>query len=142
MQKGDILADIFDSPDTIAQARREGYSLVDPADIEKLGDDLEVLTKPELLELARQKGIVEKSLAMRKKSEIIDLIKAAGQGTENPPETPKSPEGGKEPENPEPEKEPDTPKTEGAGGEAPANGNTSGAQEAAKEKHGFFGGKK
>jgi hypothetical protein len=77
MRKGDLFADIFDSPETIAQARREGYSLVDPKEIaNRSGDNLEDLTKTELLELARQKGVFEKSIALKKKSEIIELLQA------------------------------------------------------------------
>jgi hypothetical protein len=77
MRKGDLFADIFDSPETIAQARRDGYSLVDPEEIKKHSGDLEELSKPELLELARQKGVFEKSLASKKKGEIIEWIKVA-----------------------------------------------------------------
>jgi hypothetical protein len=77
MIKGDLVADIFDSPETIAQARREGYSLVYLEEIEKRGDNLEGLTKSELLELARQKGLFDKSLATKKKGEIIGLLQTA-----------------------------------------------------------------
>jgi hypothetical protein len=129
MQKGDILADIFDSPETIAQARRDGYSLVDPADIGKLGDDLTLLTKNELLELARQKGITEKSLGLRKKSEIIEQIKAAD--TEPPKDETGSPAA-------------ETGKPETASPETKQENNTAAEQESGKtepetKKRGFFG---
>ncbi|MDR0721140.1 MAG: hypothetical protein LBF78_16025 [Treponema sp.] len=137
MQKGDTLADIFDSPETIAQARREGYSLVNPADIEKIGNDLNLLTKNELLELARQKGIVEKSLALRRKEEIIERIKAAGPEGEKSPDKPEGPEGGKGPENPDAGNVPDTPET----GD-PDEGSPGETQDDTKEKRGFFGVKK
>jgi hypothetical protein len=75
MKKGDLFADIFDSPETIAQARREGYSLVETKDIEKA--DINELTKNELIELAKEKGVYEKSLEQRKKAEIIERIQAA-----------------------------------------------------------------
>jgi hypothetical protein len=90
MKKGDLYADIFDGPESIAQARREGYSLVDPEEIKKRGDNLEELTKSELLDLARQKGVYDKSLVLQKKSEIIERIQAAepkdetGEGTGKP----------------------------------------------------------
>jgi hypothetical protein len=77
MRKGDLYADIFDSPETIAQARREGYSLVDPKEINKHCGDLDQLTKGELLELAKEKGVFDSKLPAKKKGEIIDLIKAA-----------------------------------------------------------------
>jgi hypothetical protein len=75
MRKGETFADIFDSPETIAQARREGYSLVDVKDIE--GMDINELTKNELIELAREKGVYEKGMEQRKKAEIIEKIQAA-----------------------------------------------------------------
>jgi hypothetical protein len=76
MIKGDILADIFDSPETIAQARREGYSLVNPSDITKLTSDLNKLNKKELVDLAREKGVYEKGLELKNKPEIIEIIQA------------------------------------------------------------------
>jgi hypothetical protein len=76
MRKGDLFADIFDSPETIAQARREGYSLFEAEDISRAADITE-LTKNELLELARQKGIYNGSFVAMKKSEIIERINAA-----------------------------------------------------------------
>jgi hypothetical protein len=92
MQKGDLLADIFDSPESIAQARREGYALIEVADIEKHGDDLEQLTKNELLELARQKEGFEKQLSTKNKGEIIAWIRAsdppAANGPDNKEDTP------------------------------------------------------
>jgi hypothetical protein len=75
LRKGDLFADIFDSPETIAQARREGYSLVDAKDLNKV--DINELTKDELIELAREKGVYEKGLEQRKKAEIIEKIQAA-----------------------------------------------------------------
>jgi hypothetical protein len=75
MRKGELYADIFDSPETIAQARRDGYSLVDVKDIE--GTDINELTKPELIELAREKGVYEKGMERRKNAEIIEKIQAA-----------------------------------------------------------------
>jgi hypothetical protein len=77
MRKGDLYADIFDSPETIAQARREGYSLVDPGKIEKT--DINELSKNELIELAKEKGVYEKGLEQRKKAEILEKIQAAGK---------------------------------------------------------------
>jgi hypothetical protein len=142
MIKGDLFADIFDSPQSIAQARREGYSLVDPEDIEKIGGDLDELTKSELLELARQKGILEKSLSQHKKSEIIELIKAAAPVDAEPPkagEAPNDPNAGKPPEPAGNQDAGETPAAGGAGNEGPAGGN-GGTGEAQKEKHGFFGG--
>jgi hypothetical protein len=147
MIKGDLLADIFDSPETIAQARREGYSLVDPADIAKLGADLEQLTKAELLELARQKGVFQKSLAQRNKPEIIELIKAAEtEGREDGEKTGGLETGGV-PENP----------IGGTGDPSVSGQDSIGASEGSKtegpeggvetpadpnEKRGFFGGRK
>jgi hypothetical protein len=78
MRKGDLFADIFDSPETIAQARREGYSLVDAEDINKA--DINELAKNELIELAREKGVYEKGLEQYKKAEIIEKIQAAEPG--------------------------------------------------------------
>jgi hypothetical protein len=75
MRKGDLFADIFDSPETIAQARREGYSLVDAKDIKET--DINELAKDELIELAKEKGVYEKGLEQRKKAEIIEKIQAA-----------------------------------------------------------------
>jgi hypothetical protein len=75
MQKGETFADIFDSPETIAQARRDGYSLVDVKDIKDT--DINELTKNELIELAREKGVYEKGMEQRKKAEIIEKIQAA-----------------------------------------------------------------
>jgi hypothetical protein len=75
MRKGDLFADIFDSPETIAQARREGYSLVDAKDINKV--DINELSKTELIELAREKGVYEKGLEQCKKAEIIEKIQSA-----------------------------------------------------------------
>jgi hypothetical protein len=141
MIKDDLLADIFDSLETVAQARREGYSLVDPADITKLDGDLEQLTKAELLELARQKGVFQKSLAQRNKPEIIEVIEAAN--LENP-------ESGNAEGNHE---TPDAGMGQGTG-IAPADsgtegGNPEGSTDNAEEtpanpneKRGFFGGKK
>jgi hypothetical protein len=82
MRKGDLFADIFDSPETIAQARREGYSLVDAEDIKKT--DINELTKDELIELAKEKGVYEKGLEQRKKAEIIEKIQAAGPELDTP----------------------------------------------------------
>jgi hypothetical protein len=141
MRKGEIFADIFDSPETIAQARRDGYSLVDPAEIEKRSGDLEELTKNELLELARQKGILEKSLSQHNKSEIIERIKAAAPVGAEPPKTgedPNDPDAGKQPEPAGNQDAGETPAAGGAGNEGPAGGNGTG--EAQREKHGFFGG--
>jgi hypothetical protein len=147
MIKGDLLADIFDSPETIAQARREGYSLADPADVGKHGGDLDLFTKIELLELARQKGIVEKSLTLKKKSEIIDLIKAA------PPAKLEDPEGGADTggagDNPPPGPGPENPGGDTEAGQSSGNqGEGAGAgpsvgeaetQEAGKKESGIFG---
>jgi hypothetical protein len=97
MIKGDIEADIFDSPETIAQARREGYSLVDPEEIAKHKDDLEALTKNELLDIAKQKAGYEKKLATKKREEIIAWIRASEPkvSEDKPPENKedKPPEG-------------------------------------------------
>jgi hypothetical protein len=138
MIKGDILADIFDSPETIAQARREGYALVDPADIKKLGDDLEQLTKSELLELTRQMGIFKSSIVPKKKDEIIDLIKAARSAETNP----EKPEGSETPG----ELKTEEPKNESSGSENPVEPEQSptpeqapAEPEAGKKKHGIFG---
>jgi hypothetical protein len=121
MRKGEIFADIFDSPESIAQARREGYSLVDPEEIaNRSGDNLEELTRSELLELARQKGVFEKNLISQKKSEIIKRIQAAELG-----------------------KQPEGPQDEGveSEGESPDPGASKGSeQEAGTKKHGFLGG--
>jgi hypothetical protein len=86
MQKGDLFADIFDSPETIAQARREGYSLADPEDIAKRADDLEQLTKVELIELARERNVYEKGLEQRKKADIIAILQAAKPDEKTDPE--------------------------------------------------------
>jgi hypothetical protein len=146
MRKGEIFADIFDSPETISQARRDGYSLVDPEEIEKRGENLDELTKPELLELAKRKGVFEKSLSQYKKSEIIEMIKVANPEPQKPEENPKDPEPGKPPEpagNQGSGKVPggnqgseETPSAGGAGNKGPA----AGTGETPKEKHGFFGG--
>jgi hypothetical protein len=104
MRKGDTYADIFDSPETIAQARREGYSLVDPEDIEKHGGDLESLTRNELLELIKQKGVFEKKHSTWNKPELIALLRPddpenQGNGGKPPEGTePPNPEAGEEPE--------------------------------------------
>jgi hypothetical protein len=74
MRKGELYADIFDSPETIAQARRDGYSLVDPKDIKDT--DIDELTKNELIELAKEKGVYEKGMEQSKKAEIAEKIKA------------------------------------------------------------------
>ena len=79
MRKGDLFADIFDSPETIARARREGYSLVDTEDIKKV--DINELTKNELIELAKEKGVYEKGLEQYKKAEIVEKIQAAKPDT-------------------------------------------------------------
>jgi hypothetical protein len=94
MIKGAIKADIFDSPETIAQARREGYSLVDPKEAEKHSNDLEALTKNELLDIAKQKDGFERKLSVKKREEIIAWIRAVeskspdnkGSGEAKPPE--------------------------------------------------------
>jgi hypothetical protein len=138
MQKGDLSADIFNSPETIAQARREGYSLADPADIEKIGDDLGLLTKNELVELARQKGVFDKSLVLKRKDEIIGRIKAAGPGAGKTPENPDSQGPGESPgrEGPGETEEP------GNEGRTEPEGNTEGPQDDTEKKRGFFGGRK
>jgi hypothetical protein len=92
MKKGALYADIFDSPETIAQARREGYSLVDPKEAEKHSNDLEALTKDELLDIAKQQDGFERKLAAKKKEEIVAWIRSAdpkGQGEH--PEEPDKP---------------------------------------------------
>jgi hypothetical protein len=75
MKKGDLYADIFDSPETIAQARRDGYSLVDPADIKKT--DINDLSKNELIELAKEKGVYEKGMERLKREEVREKVQAA-----------------------------------------------------------------
>jgi hypothetical protein len=41
MRKGDLFADIFDSPETIAQAQREGYHLCSDAELTVCEEDKE-----------------------------------------------------------------------------------------------------
>jgi hypothetical protein len=81
MQKGDIYADIYDSPETIRQARIDGYSIVDPEELAERSDDITTLTKNELLELLKQKGLFEKSFVTLNKGKLIE--KLMGVETEN-----------------------------------------------------------
>jgi hypothetical protein len=99
MIKGTLKADIFDSPETIAQARREGYSLVDPKEAEKHSNDLEALTKDELLDIAKQQDGFERKLAAKKIEEIIAWIRAAES---KGPDNKVSGKEGKRPEDPDP----------------------------------------
>jgi hypothetical protein len=86
MRKGDLFADIYDSPETVSQARREGYSLVEAEDIEKTAD-INELTKNELIELARKRGVYQKCFEQLRKAEIIEKIKAAGPASDKPART-------------------------------------------------------
>jgi hypothetical protein len=74
MQKGDIFADIFDSPETIRQARIDGYSIVDSKELTARSDDITTLTKNELLELLKQKDLFEKSFVTLRKDQLIGKL--------------------------------------------------------------------
>ena len=51
MKKGDVYADIFDSPETIKQAQRDGYSLVEKSsDKPKKEDEAKEESKAETSE--------------------------------------------------------------------------------------------
>ncbi|MDR3124049.1 MAG: hypothetical protein LBU16_09780 [Treponema sp.] len=105
MIKGDRFADIFDSPETIAQARRDGYSLVEAEDIKRSGLPIDELSKKELVELAKEKGVYEKGMERLNKPDLIDRLNAADSaGTEpegeseqetTPEQGPGEPEAGK-----------------------------------------------
>lgn len=54
MQKGNKYADIFDSPETIAQAQSDGYVLVAESDGKKETDDSDTLEVKETTRRGRQ----------------------------------------------------------------------------------------